>query len=178
MESSLKNQLIAEIVWAATRQGAFQRAYIYNGKVGKEEKGDFQKYIKEYCYENLYQKKQHKFSERELKEIIIKLLKGVNSKFDSIQKGDGFKFGNAQKFVNLYLKSLWIIGEAEEPPHFPVDRVIQKGFGNIKSWTKMDENDYDEVIKKAKLKAKECGKSLANWEAERYFILNKNDIQV
>src|ERR1700694_4632603 len=49
----------------------------------------------------------------------------------------GYKYGIAQKLLNLALKYYWCLGEIAEPPHCPVDRIVismtsQKGKIN---WT-------------------------------------------
>jgi hypothetical protein len=44
--------------------------------------------------------------------------------FGNICKGK-INFGIAQKMLNLYLKYMWSLGNIQEPPHFPVDRIIQ-----------------------------------------------------
>ncbi len=36
----------------------------------------------------------------------------------------GYKYGIAQKLLNLALKYYWCLGEIAEPPHCPVDRIV------------------------------------------------------
>ena len=68
--------------------------------------------------------------------------------------------------LNLYLKYQWCLGNIKEPPHFPVDRIIQQklnGWARAKGipqlelmhWTRFtDEKHYLEVINLARSIAK------------------------
>lgn len=80
------------------------------------------------------------------------------------------RYGNAQKYVNLYLKYMWTCGFGPEPPYFPVDRVIQKALPSRcrRPWTTMSKEGYDEVIAEAQKVA--GGKSLAQWKLAAYAI--------
>jgi len=178
MNQNLQDQLLSEIVWSATRQGAFQKSKIYNSQVtvSDKDKSNFRKYLKDYCYTEFYKKlHKKKISEENLIEIIRKLISETSEKFKPILKDGELQFGNAQKFVNLYLKSLWVMGRIEEPPHFPLDRLIQTGFKSIKSWTDMNEKEYLDVIECAKKAKNNPKQGLAIWEAQKYLqITNKN----
>lgn len=172
MKQALKNKHISDLIWTATKQGGFQRSHIYikkeDGTVSPEERKALQKHIKVYCFENLYlRNKDSELKEPELLKLIRELCKKTESRFSAILKDRQFQFGNAQKFVNLYLKLMWIVGDTDSPPHFPVDRIIQRGFRSVKSWTNMNETQYLEVIREAESKRKK-GQSLADWELETY----------
>jgi hypothetical protein len=50
----------------------------------------------------------------------------------------GYKYGVAQKLLNLFLKYLWCLGTIAEPPHCPVDRIIiGKTCYKDKNWTEI-----------------------------------------
>jgi hypothetical protein len=53
-------------------------------------------------------------------------------------KNGSLDIGTSQKILNLYLKYLWCSRLIDfEPPHFPLDRMIQEGrTSKIVSWTK------------------------------------------
>ena len=71
-------------------------------------------------------------------------------------------FGISQKMLNLYLKYQWCKGAIVEPPHFPVDRIIQEELNKvarknklkakkIEPWTQFkDENHYLKVVNHAR----------------------------
>lgn len=175
MNRKLKNILISELAWTATKQGAFQRARIYssNLEVSAKQKNKLRSYLKMFCYEHLFCRSlNNTIDEESLIKIIDKLCNETEGQFKDILKDGKFQFGNAQKFVNLYLKLLWVLGKSKEPPHFPVDRIIQHGFRNILPWTDMNKSDYLMVIEEAKKKARIKKLSLANWEADLYYKLN------
>ena len=65
---------------------------------------------------------------------------------------------------------MWVMDLCAEPPHFPVDSVIQReirGFNSLK-WTDMNRRQYMEVIGTARKEAN--GKLLACWELEAYEV--------
>lgn len=97
------------------------------------------------------------------------------SKLKDFASGFGFvmlRFGHAQKILNLFLKYLWCLGYVQEPPHFPVDRLIQKRLRiqNFSNWTnEMEKEGYMKVIEEAKIVAKrENFRSIAALELSFY----------
>jgi hypothetical protein len=165
----------AELVWAATRQGSFQRSRLYkDGIVTDFKKKEFRRYVKAHLFNHVFVKYYNSFlTEKDLYQIIGCLQNDLAIKFPNILKGRKIRFGNAQKMVNLYLKNMWIAGWVGDPPHFPVDRIIQSGLGEIIPWTDMDKVEYKAIISKAKIKMKADGyKSIALWEANKYFEYN------
>jgi len=169
IENALK-----EFVWTGTRDGAFQRARIYHSGFSAEKRKHVRKTIKVFLEKEIWEKKR-----RDVYSLCNGLSKKLTSKKAGLKEQDdpkkaGLSFGNVQKFVNLYLKLSWLLGHIEEPPHFPVDRIIQKKIegSEVYSWTKMSKDQYKEVIKRAKttIKKSEAKKkpSLAMWEAEVY----------
>lgn len=74
--------------------------------------------------------------------------------------------GTAQKLLNLVLKYYWCSCWIEEPPHFPVDRIIQKSLPvkSRRTWTKIYSiEDYMTVIDAARNQLKDDETS-AMWE--------------
>ncbi|SKA67356.1 hypothetical protein [Desulfobaculum bizertense] len=75
------------------------------------------------------------------------------------------RFGSAQKFVNLSLKLLWVVGEIEEPPHAPIDNVIAHALGSEYKWTKStSRSEYSAVVQKCREIASMYAMSPAVWE--------------
>lgn len=172
MNKELKDKLLSEVVWTNTRQGAFQRSFIYNKNIPSDLRRRFKKKVKKYLYENLFQEyKNKKITEYLLIQIIDKFIEDIKMEFKGILKDGDFQFGNAQKFINLYLKSMWIIGELQTPPHFPVDRIIQRKLKLRYNWTNMSKEEYMDVIIKAKDKIKNNNEydNIAEWEASIYY---------
>ena len=113
-------------------------------------------------YENKVNEKKH-----------IKNLKSIienSKKYSSILKDDKLSIGTVQKLLNLLLKYFWCLGLIPEPPHFPIDRIIQKRLPRVsrKNWTELlSEKDYSSIINAAK-DYLEDGETLAQWELEKY----------
>lgn len=83
-----------------------------------------------------------------------------------------FRFGPAQKALNLYLKYLWCLGDIPEPPHCPFDLKIITHLGSSIRWTKMTTiGQYKQLVEKARSRAGK--KSLARWELEVFLRLNQ-----
>jgi len=126
MENERLNKLKSELIWAATRQGAFQRSNIYlNSQINNDNKRAFREFIKKFLFDNIFEKYfKTKIAEEQLYYLIADLQKYSQVNFKEILKGGVLRFGNAQKIINLYLKSMWIAEWLDVPPHFPVDRII------------------------------------------------------
>ena len=177
----MKNHLTKlriEVLWSYTRNGSFQRARIYKKKnISKTEKVEFRNCIKGYLRDQIYNEyKDSQISEEEIIKLIDNLIELVNSKFNHILSSNKLKFGNAQKIVNLFVKSMWISGWLKKsPPHFPIDRIIQKKIGTKENWTNMDKETYLKIIAKAKEKI-DKNMSLGEWEALAYLEIQKSVI--
>jgi len=172
MKLETKRKLKSEVCWAYTRTGAFQRSRIYTNKATDDlDKIAFRNKVKDFLYHEIFIKYWKKrISENKLLEIIDKLIKHTKGS-RCLEKGR-LQFGNAQKFVNLYLKAMWIAGWGKVPPHFPVDRIIMQELRLKYSWTNMGKTQYKNVIEKAK-KVKNSSReypSLAIMEASIYQI--------
>lgn len=67
----------------------------------------------------------------------------ISRRFKPILHNGHLRIGTAQKSVNLYLKYLWCFDEIPEPPHFPLDRIVQRSAGlpvsQQISWNKLDD---------------------------------------
>lgn len=83
----------------------------------------------------------------------------------------GYKYGVAQKLLNLALKYYWCLGAIVEPPHCPVDRlIIDKTIykGKI-NWTEIAQrSDYQKIIEDIRRLARAQGMSIAMWELSMY----------
>jgi hypothetical protein len=171
MNKEIKKKLQAEVVWTYTRSGAFQRAKIYRPNTNDEKKDSFRKQTKEFLFNEVFKKFAGKsITEKRLLRIVDDLVSLHNKKI--FLRGSKLRFGNAQKFINLYLKGMWISGYIKRPPHFPVDRIMIIELGMKLNWTNMNKLQYQNVISKAKEKLKKETKynSTAEWEAIEYLL--------
>jgi len=73
----------------------------------------------------------------------------IYTKADGILRDGNYRYGVAEKLLNLALKYYWCLGHIPTPPHCPVDRiVIEKTHlrGRV-NWTEIkDEPQYRGVI--------------------------------
>ena len=72
----------------------------------------------------------------------------------------GYKYGVAQKLLNLALKYYWCLGLIAEPPHCPIDRIVvsETKFKNLINWTRITKkSDYEAVIEEVKRDADALG---------------------
>lgn len=168
MNLEFKMKLQAEIIWASTRSGAFQRSRIYADKATDEVKTKFRNATKEFLFTEIFLKcYKSQITEKKLKALIGEFINRNAGNLALERKK--LRYGNAQKFVNLYLKGMWVLGYLKTPPHFPVDRIMMGQLKIKENWTAMDEKKYDSVIAKAKNKLKESDfKTIAEWEACEY----------
>ena len=94
------------------------------------------------------------------------------NKIDSGLLGEhGYKFGVAQKVLNLALKYYWCLGHIIEPPHCPVDRIIidKTIYRGKINWTQiLTEEEYLKVISAIKSLAEQQKFTIAQWELYNY----------
>lgn len=168
-------------IWLLTFGGGFQRAHIYkyglkNNYQTELDKSEFRDALSSYIETLIPTYKKGDISERKHIENIKKVQRYSKHYAELLNEGQ-INFGVAQKLLNLYLKYLWCLERIPEPPHFPVDRVIQEQLNieaklqgikqrKVTSWTKFeDEVPYLDIIKFAK---KLSNKSLAQLELELF----------
>ena len=176
MSKIIKNaqeDFIKDEAWILSWNASVQRAHLYNteyksdtkifNKNIKKEINDLinSSYINEECSEeNHYTNIDHlvKFGSS----IGVKILK------------DSYRYGVAQKLLNLYLKYLWCFDLIKTPPHCPIDRIILNKIKIECNWTQIDkESTYRNIIEKIKgiidqNKDVLGSPSIAEWELKMY----------
>lgn len=155
-------------IWSLSVDPAFMHHKIYSSD-DKKERQNFKVYMRKEVIEMVKKYKVKKCSEEEHLKNISKLSK-LSKSYSKILNNGALSFGISQKILNLFLKQMWCAGKLKnEPPHFPIDRIIinKLNAGNI-SWSKMKNDiEYLKVIKKAKSHPQFRG-SLAKLELELY----------
>lgn len=127
------------------------------------------------------------------KEVCERLVKDYNKIHDENNK-NFFTYGNAQKWLNMTLKYLWLLNRLpndmdEKALHAPIDSyILQKlkkleiegvtGSGETfyykkKCWSNIDKyNEYMELQEKIRKFAKADGKSVIEWENEAWIEMS------
>lgn len=157
----MKEKFLNNEFWTLTFGAAFQRANVYKDNVTDTEKGEFKTKTRAFIENELLNHYSNQVSD-ELHIENINKLSEFTKQFQNILQNGKLNFGVSQKMLNLYLKYLWCSNKISEPPHFPVDRIIQvklldhsKQTGitsiGIEAWTKFnDEKHYLKVINSAR----------------------------
>jgi hypothetical protein len=104
-------------------------------------------------------------------ENIEALIAFANEVGSGVLGAAGYKYGVAQKLLNLALKYYWCLDLICEPPHCPIDRIIiGKTIHNGKiNWTQITKrSQYEEVINEVKALADTKGLSIPQWELTYY----------
>ncbi|TDK43478.1 hypothetical protein [Algoriphagus formosus] len=164
-----QKEFLKEQLWSSTIRAATSRAgNIYKVGTTEEDKKSFKKALHEFVNEIIQNHYEAKTPDEPTHLKNIKELKEYANRLEFVN----FRYGHAQKVLNLYLKYLWCLGLVQEPPHFPVDRLIQQKMKikNSSNWTKdMDQDEYKKVIEEARAIAKRenCG-SIAALELNFY----------
>ena len=148
-----KREFILNEIWMLTIGASFQRANIYSTSSSSSDKIYFRNQLKENIA-NLSKSYLHEPISEDQHIQNIHHIREYSKSFKTILTNGGLNFGVCQKLLNLYLKYLWCLRYMKSnPPHFPVDRIIQTKL-NIKNaypWTQMvDEEEYMKVINTAK----------------------------
>ncbi len=106
--------------WAAS----VQRANLYRKNANDKEKRTFRRQVISFLQEDIIPKYVKRCTEGQHYKNIETLIKYANEVGKSVLKKTGYKYGVAQKLLNLTLKYYWCLDWVEEPPHCPVDRII------------------------------------------------------
>jgi hypothetical protein len=157
----MKEDFINKEIWMLTFGASFQRAYAYVENASEDIKVIFKSNTTVVVETMLAQYKIVKVTD-EQHITNIKKLSNSTKQYSEIFNDGQINFGIAQKMLNLYLKYQWCLGNIAEPPHFPVDRIIQqklneqakvKGLPKLEllPWTQFkDEIHYSKVINHAR----------------------------
>ena len=100
-------------------------------------------------------------------EYIASLANRISQAYHDSLHERRFRFGIAQKLVNLHLKYLWSLGLVEEPPHCPLDGVVRDLAKLNYDWTTNDsQEDYMKAINRLVTLAHP--RRLSVWELQEF----------
>ena len=165
---SIKENYLKNEVWVLSLNASFQRNGIYKKGAESKDKKLFKNELKDYIQDTILPKYKNQVDEKQHIDNLNSII--VNSKeHSSILKDGQLSTGTVQKLLNLSLKYYWCLGLIPEPPHFPIDRIIQKKLppDRRNNWTEMSSEDYFSIIKAARDNL-ENDETLAQWELRNY----------
>lgn len=150
-----------------------QRSNLYKPDVAPKDRrsSDFRTGILTFVKDELLPQYRSRCTERMHVANIERLVKHGNKTGRSVLRKEGYKFGVAQKLLNLLLKYLWCLRLTGEPPHCPIDRIVlerTKLRGKM-NWTDIrSKKQYERAVEAIRDKADEGKMSLAVWELRNY----------
>lgn len=162
-----EQQFVLTELWTLAWAASVQRANLY--APGSKQTGQLRDKLQEFITSHLLPhyvrpctEQQHYLNLAELVEFGTGALPG------SLRDGR-YRYGVAQKLLNLALKYHWCLGQISEPPHCPIDRIIIEKThlrGRV-NWTQIaDEEQYRVVIEAVRRRAEP--ESIARWELLNY----------
>lgn len=157
------------LAWGAS----VQRANLYNSGIPREQRdvGLFREDLMAYVERELLPVYTFDVSESAHISNLQKLVDFGTTSGGSILGPLGYKFGVAQKLLNLLLKYHWCLGHIVEPPHCPVDRIVleKTSLRGKLNWTEIvSAEQYMHAVSAIRQVAKPLSLSLAQWELAYY----------
>ena len=166
-----KLDYIVRELWILAWNGSVQRAKLYKEGVESNSESlrdDFREKIIAYLSSHVIpQYRKTVIAEEQHYTNIEDLIAYANSIDSQVLGQLGYKYGVAQKLLNLALKYQWCLGIISEPPHCPVDRIVinKTKYKNRINWTQMvARSEYQSVIEDIKRLARNAGQSPSMWE--------------
>lgn len=164
---------IVNEIWILAWNASVQRADLYKkGLSYKDRKAsNFRASVIDYIEVNIFHIYENGCSEEVHYKNIESLIAKANGLGLGILGPEGYKYGVAQKLLNLAVKYMWCLGHIKEPPHCPVDRIIidKTKFKNEVLWTKITKRKpYEDVIEEIKILARANSLTPAQWELSNY----------
>lgn len=169
-----KKQYIASELWILAWGASVQHASLYkNGawKNSREEINAFKNKVVKYLSDEIIPQYKERIDESRHCDNIQSLIDYANEVDTGVLGKNGYKYGVAQKLLNLVLKYYWCLDETEEPPHCPVDKIVidKTNFRGRVNWTQiLTKEEYLEIIASVKELADEENCSIAHWELNNY----------
>ncbi|HPE97526.1 MAG TPA: hypothetical protein PKX04_06185 [Chitinophagales bacterium] len=172
------DEQLNQILWTTAKYPAFQRNNIYAHKyVPQKERMGLKNEISKFLLQSVLPIfKNNSVSEIETIKLIERLSNLLSRNYKSALKDEKFTVGTSQKIVSVYIKSMWLTGNTEEPNICPIDGIILKHIGfDGDSWTAFDIRDYKSALTACKDVMKTSDYStIAVWELMTYKELSKN----
>lgn len=157
------------LAWAAS----VQRAKLYDTRLKPEDRRslDFRAKVLKFVQSQLLPQYAKQCTEEQHITNIQALADFGTRAGQGLLCADGYKFGVAQKLLNLLLKYLWCLDQIPEPPHCPVDRLVldKTSLRGKLNWTSITQAaEYRRAICAIDAVAKKSGLSIAEWEVQFY----------
>lgn len=168
-----EQEFIVHEIWILAWNASVQRAKLYKKGLSSEDRKapDFRVSVIAYIEGEIFQSYKSGCNEEQHYKNIESLIEKANTLGSGILGPDGYKYGVAQKLLNLAVKYMWCLGRIKEPPHCPVDRIVinKTKFKDKVNWTEIKaRKPYEDVIKEIKGLAGAKSLTPAQWELLNY----------
>lgn len=157
------DEFIKKIVLRNTIHAAFQRGKVYVEGVTTNDKAVVSNSIKQKL-EELSASYANNVTEQQHIENIINLSQTISQNQGDKLRNQSLRIGTAQKLLNVYIKFLWCLNEANEPIHCPIDGIVLREINDNHNWTELDSiEDYCNIISRIRAIIPN-GETIARWE--------------
>lgn len=173
MHTDDKHEFITGELWILAWSASVQRSKLYKDQDQKDShknKRKFRKDVITFVSESIIPQYQDGTTEEQHYKNIDDLIAYAN-KIDPgiLIKSQGYKYGVAQKLLNLALKYYWCLGFIKEPPHCPVDSIVISETKLQFNWTEIKKRaEYQKIIEEIKILANKDRLSVPVWELRFY----------
>lgn len=175
-----KTIYILRELWISAWNASVQHSALYKEGAWKNQRDAidvFKTKVVDYVKDNLIPQYKEKISQKRHLQNIRNLIEYANKVDTGVLGKNGYKYGIAQKLLNLALKYYWCLGEIEEPPHCPVDKIIiDQTIYRGRNWTQiLSEKEYLEIISAIKTMSEQDECSISQWELNNYVRRSHNN---
>ena len=172
-ELTTKQSFMFKEVCILAWNASVQRANLYNAEVKPENRksSEFRSKMLAFIENELLPDYKEEVAEEAHVANIERLVRHGSQVGKVILGAEGYKFGVAQKLLNLLLKYLWCLGYFSEPLHCPVDRIVldKTTLKGKLNWTAITTKEqYQSAIAAIRAVASREALSLAEWELRVY----------
>jgi hypothetical protein len=165
-----KQNFLVEEIWLLTFGGAFQHSGIYKPTTKEKDRTNFRTMLRDYIENTILVDYKAQVTNDVTHLENIQAICSFTGSFTEVLKAP-INIGISQKLLNLALKYYWCLGIFPEPPHCPVDRIIQQKVYKVPlvNWTQLDSIEtYMQIINDVKAIAEKDKLTIAKWELENF----------
>ena len=155
------------LAWSAS----VQRTRVYRTGLTERDRSRFREAVVQFLMANVLPLYAVPIEEARHVEQIEALTSYANKIGAGVVGDAGYRFGFAQKLLNLALKYDWCLGRIPEPPHCPIDRIVisKTSLRGKLNWTAIaDRSQYQRAIEAVRYEADAAKMSIAAWELDCY----------
>jgi hypothetical protein len=166
-----KTKYLVRELWISAWNASVQRASLYKPDARQDQKATFKNKVIDHIRDHIIPQYKEAVEGSRHCENIRGLINYANEVGTGVLGKDGYKYGVAQKVLNLALKYYWCLGQIKEPPHCPVDKMVidKTVFRGRVNWTQiLTEKEYLDIISAIRALAEKENSSIAQWELDNY----------